>query len=93
MTEHPGADLHARACRTAEFGAGQLTIRDDGRGIAREELRNPLSFGLVGIRERVLTLGGRIRIWGARNRGTVVVTWIPLVRREGNNHEEDTHRR
>ena len=71
----------------------ELTIRDDGRGITREELRNPLSFGLVGIRERVLTLGGRIRIWGARNRGTVVVAWIPLVRREGNNHEEDTHRR
>ncbi|HEY6837367.1 MAG TPA: PAS domain-containing protein [Geobacteraceae bacterium] len=85
---------HAHATRVEvslieKRGRLELAIRDDGRGISREELRNPLSFGLVGMRERVVTLGGRIRIWGARNKGTVVVVRIPVARKKGCKHEEN----
>jgi signal transduction histidine kinase len=57
---------------------GRLTVRveDDGRGFdPKEPAHRPihkLSLGLVGMRERAESLGGRIAIRSAMGRGTVV---------------------
>lgn len=40
-----------------EGGQLRMTVSDDGQGFCREQTR-PTSFGLVGVRERVLMLGG-----------------------------------
>ena len=54
-----------------------LEIRDDGRGITAEEVRDPFSLGLIGIRERAALAGGTVHIEGVGGRGTIVSVRIP----------------
>jgi len=54
-----------------------LEIRDDGRGITAEEVRDPFSLGLIGIRERAAFAGGMVHIEGVGGRGTIVSVRIP----------------
>jgi len=54
-----------------------LRISDDGRGIKEEEISNPRSFGLMGIKERVLSLGGAVEFLGGVNQGTTVRVRLP----------------
>jgi signal transduction histidine kinase len=56
----------------------ELEVRDDGRGITAEEIESPSAFGLMGIRERALFLGGTATITGERGRGTTVTVRVPL---------------
>jgi signal transduction histidine kinase len=55
-----------------------LEIRDDGRGITREEIDDPASLGLIGIRERAHLAGGTVELEGVEGRGTIVSLRIPL---------------
>ncbi len=55
-----------------------LTIQDNGRGITDEEIHNPESFGLIGIRERVSSFNGALDILGTPNKGTTIRVSIPL---------------
>ena len=55
----------------------ELAVCDNGSGIREEEIHSPKSFGLMGIRERVHSMGGVVRIRGAENRGTTVSVQIP----------------
>ncbi len=67
-------------------GAGDaaiLKIRDNGEGITTEQISNPRSLGLLGIRERAELLGGSVAIDGAPGRGTTVEVSLPL-RKESN---------
>ncbi|HET7434413.1 MAG TPA: histidine kinase [Thermoanaerobaculia bacterium] len=54
-----------------------LEVRDDGRGIREEELADPKSLGLIGIRERAAIIGGTVSIEGIAARGTIVSVRIP----------------
>jgi PAS domain S-box-containing protein len=54
-----------------------LSIADDGRGIAPEELSRPTALGLVGMRERALVLGGAVTVGPAPGGGTAVTARIP----------------
>jgi signal transduction histidine kinase len=54
-----------------------LEIRDDGRGIAADEISDPKSFGLIGIRERADLAGGTVHFEGVAGRGTIVSVRIP----------------
>jgi len=62
-----------------------LTLKDNGRGITKEQISDPRSFGLLGIRERVRSWQGEFKISGIPGKGTTAVVSIPLVNRE----EED----
>jgi two-component system sensor histidine kinase UhpB len=55
-----------------------LTVRDNGRGISREEVVNARSIGLIGMRERAAELGGRVFFTGAPARGTLVTMRVPM---------------
>ena len=59
-------------------GRIELTVRDNGRGITEEELTNPKSFGLIGIRERVKIFGGNNIIKGVPGQGTTVTVRMPV---------------
>lgn len=63
---------------TLEDGVIILVVADDGRGISATAMHGPSSLGLVGIRERVGTLGGRFTIRPAKsNRGTIATARLP----------------
>jgi signal transduction histidine kinase len=55
----------------------KLTIRDNGKGITGEQIKDPNSLGLIGIRERILSLDGKISITGKPNKGTILKVSIP----------------
>jgi PAS domain S-box-containing protein len=56
-----------------------LTISDDGVGFIAATGR-PTSFGLVGMRERVLIMGGRLLLESEPGEGTSLNVWVPLDR-------------
>src|SRR5439155_11244888 len=43
-----------------------VTIRDNGRGITEAEILDPLSLGLLGVRERVNLIGAELNITGTK---------------------------
>ena len=55
-----------------------VEITDDGKGIKDEDMRGMKSFGLVGMRERVHLLKGKLSIKGYPGKGTTVLAEIPL---------------
>jgi len=59
-----------------------LRISDDGRGFDPLASRAGVSFGLVGIRERVLLLGGTLEIDSHPGQGTTLRVSVPLDERE-----------
>jgi signal transduction histidine kinase len=59
-----------------------LSVSDDGRGIIEKEKTELLSLGIAGIKERSDALGGKLRIFGIKQRGTALIARIPLTRKE-----------
>jgi len=55
-----------------------LEVNDNGVGIKNDELSDPKSFGLMGIRERANYLGGKVDIQGEQGKGTSVKVNIPI---------------
>lgn len=55
-----------------------IAIEDDGRGIGESDLDKPTSYGLLGMRERVLALRGDLAISGGPGRGTRLDIRLPL---------------
>jgi len=54
-----------------------LEIADDGVGTFPGNMRKPRSFGLIGIRERIYTMGGEFRVVSAPGKGTTLTITIP----------------
>jgi PAS domain S-box-containing protein len=82
---------HARATRVSvrlerRGDDAVLTVLDDGVGMDRAARPNPRSFGLRGIGERALLLGGSAEIASRPGAGTTLVARIPLT---GNGAERE----
>jgi signal transduction histidine kinase len=58
-----------------------LEVRDNGIGIKEGRISDSKSLGLVGIRERVLLLGGEASISGKPGEGTIVRVTLPMGER------------
>jgi signal transduction histidine kinase len=74
---------HAKATEvdlTLERTAGELklSIADNGVGIGDPGAFQRMSHGLVGMRHRVHSVGGSIRIHGESGKGTVIEVTVPL---------------
>jgi two-component system sensor histidine kinase DegS len=54
-----------------------LTVQDDGKGFDPEDVRDG-SLGLIGMRERVGLLGGRLTIESSEDAGTMLKAEVPL---------------
>lgn len=74
---------HARASRVlvklihSNRGV-RLDITDNGKGIAAADRMKPKSFGIRGMMERAIALGGDLSISAAKGGGSVVSIKIPL---------------
>lgn len=56
----------------------RLTVRDDGKGYVYKQQAAVTSFGLLGVRERVMSLGGVVKITTAPQQGTTVNVVVPM---------------
>jgi signal transduction histidine kinase len=79
---------HARATKTRiELQASEdrllMTVADNGVGIFPGCRRKANSFGLVGIKERISTLGGELSIDTAKDEGTALTVSIPIAPADG----------
>ena len=59
-------------------GEVKLMVRDDGQGFRLAESRPHKTYGLLGLRERTLLLGGEARIASEPGRGTTIEVRVPL---------------
>lgn len=74
------ADAHAvRITLRDGEGARWLSIDDDGRGFDADEadMAGHESLGLLGMRERMLAVGGELLVESAPGRGTRIVARVP----------------
>ena len=58
-------------------GLLDLSVADDGRGMARAAQSRKKTFGLLGMEERALGLGGLLRVESRAGRGTTVKVRLP----------------
>jgi signal transduction histidine kinase len=57
-----------------------LEVTDNGKGVSEEQLSDPNSLGIFGMRERVQYFGGVIDITGIPHKGTTVAVKVPVVK-------------
>jgi signal transduction histidine kinase len=63
----------------ADVDCLHLEVRDNGRGIRPEEIDSPHALGILGMRERARTVGGKLAIRGEAGRGTTVELQLPAA--------------
>ncbi|HMD56805.1 MAG TPA: GAF domain-containing sensor histidine kinase [Solirubrobacteraceae bacterium] len=86
------ATKHGRATRAVvEIREGptavQLSIRDNGAGF-EVEASDSGGFGILGMHERAMLLGGELTIESEPGSGTIVVGHLPIQRRAGEGGED-----
>ena len=57
-----------------------LIVKDDGQGFDTAVVSKARGFGLFGMRERVLAIGGTLRFDSAPGQGTAVIIELPLLK-------------
>ena len=77
IIRHAGADDVVVRLEERDDGLF-FQIADNGRGITADEINDPNAFGLLGIRERLYPLGGRVTFEGKPGLGTRVTIRLPL---------------
>ncbi|HLO04888.1 MAG TPA: GAF domain-containing sensor histidine kinase [Symbiobacteriaceae bacterium] len=87
VTKHAKA-THVLISYRAEPGAVTLTVADDGVGIETTESTRNQSFGMIGMKERVEAIGGRLTVTTAPGEGTTIQARIPM---EGGETDDDPH--
>lgn len=67
---------------TSDGSVWRLQLADDGVGLATTQQHHSMSHGLLGMRERIVALGGSFDIRGAVGQGTTLTATFPVVERE-----------
>ena len=78
------AAKHAKASRikvSMRLVDGQvvMSVEDNGCGITKEKLLQAGRFGLMGIQERAVFMGGEVEIRGSPRSGTMVTLRVPIT--------------
>ena len=82
VARHSGASRVDISLR-AEKGDLLLSVVDDGRGLAPEQLGESKGLGVVGMRERASLIGGTLSIGPGADGGVRVELRIPLAAAKG----------
>ena len=78
VMRHSGAQVVQLTLDLDSEGMARVSIVDDGDGIDSEDDSRPHGLGLLGMRERVLLLGGQLRVQSLPGAGAVVEATIPI---------------
>lgn len=78
VAKHAGAEARAQLTVSVEDGAVHWAVSDDGRGAAPAGVPSGGGHGIVGMRERVEVLGGRLEA-GPTGSGWRVRTVLPAA--------------
>jgi signal transduction histidine kinase len=54
-----------------------IMVNDNGIGIPKQKLKSPKSFGIIGMKERTMLIGGEILIESIKGKSTSVKVKIP----------------
>jgi signal transduction histidine kinase len=76
ILRHSQADQVEIALEESE-GEIKMTVEDNGKGISGEEIHSANSLGLIGMRERAYSLGGRLDIERSEEGGTRLTVVLP----------------
>lgn len=83
---------HVNLCLRAADKKIKLSVADDGAGFRVDAGRGkPMSFGLTGMRERALLLGGALTVRSAPGAGTRVILELPFRPVPVKTHGKDSH--
>jgi PAS domain S-box-containing protein len=66
------------ASLTINNGIIKVTVADDGKGFDTIAVQSKKSFGILGMRERVLSLNGKFALISSHQKGTKITISIPL---------------
>jgi PAS domain S-box-containing protein len=66
----------------------ELVIKDNGKGIEKEKINSLTSMGIMGMKERVRLVNGKILIAGKKGSGTTIKVSIPVMNRK--KHDKST---
>lgn len=61
-----------------------ITIKDNGIGVSPEKINDHGSFGIIGMKERVAQMKGKITFKGVEGKGTVVFLKVPASKELNN---------
>jgi signal transduction histidine kinase len=61
----------------AEDGSVHLLVEDDGIGFVQRNHSRGQSFGLAGMRERIVALGGTLKVRSGKGKGTRIEVLVP----------------
>jgi PAS domain S-box-containing protein len=78
VARHSGA-THVEITMTIRGGTVRLSVHDNGKGVTEEQIQAPGSFGIMGMKERALILGGEVAIGSQGGNGTSVSLTLPPV--------------
>jgi signal transduction histidine kinase len=83
---------HVNLCLRAADKRIKLSVADDGAGFRADPGKGkPRSFGLAGMRERAVLLGGTLAVRSAPGAGTRVALELPLSAAPVKAHGKDSH--
>jgi signal transduction histidine kinase len=81
VERHAGATSVTLTVERSDEG-WRLRVEDDGAGIRPADLDRPRHYGVVGMRERVSSVGGRLWVGQRAAGGTVVEALLPIAVQE-----------
>jgi PAS domain S-box-containing protein len=82
VARHADATL-VKVTLKSKDGKLLLRVSDNGRGITKQQISHPKSFGLLGMRERARFWRGAFKVSGVQGKGTTVTASIPLSLKGG----------
>jgi two-component system sensor histidine kinase UhpB len=65
-----------------------FSISDNGIGITEDKINSKLSFGIINMMERAVSLGGTLKIFREDNRFTVIKLVFPLSKKGANENSD-----
>ena len=77
VIKHSGARV-AQVTLSGGRGEINLCISDEGHGFDLNDVKTKAGIGLIGMRERLLLVGGEVSIESQPSRGTRIVARVPL---------------